>query len=70
MQQKLQADIVSYLDHDVFVVFRGFNTNFDYSLDIRVNPLISFVWTGFALLATGTFIAMFARRKSKEDSHE
>lgn len=70
MQQKLQADVVSYLDHDVFVVFRGFNTNFDYSLDIRVNPLISFVWTGFALLATGTFIAMFARRKSKEDSHE
>ena len=56
-------------DHDLFVVFQGLNALGDYSLDVRVNPLIGLVWLGFALLMIGTTIGALARRKPYCNEH-
>lgn len=63
-QQQLHASVISFPTEDLFVVYRGVNTEGDFALDVRVNPLISFVWVGFALLMIGTFIATVGRRKT------
>jgi len=63
-QQKQLASVISMPTHDLFVVYRGVNSNGDYSMDVRVNPLISFVWIGFALLMIGTFLALLGKRTS------
>ena len=69
MQQQLDAEVVSMPDHDLFVVFQGLNALGDYSLDVRVNPLIGLVWLGFALLMIGTTIGALARRKPYCNEH-
>ena len=63
-QTKLNASVISFPTQDLFVVYRGVNDAGQLSMDVRVNPLISFVWVGFALLVVGTAIATFGRRKS------
>ena len=35
-------------------------------MDVRVNPLITFVWVGFGLLMLGTAVATFGRRKATQ----
>ncbi len=62
LQQRLDAQVLTMPDHDLFVVYRGVNMNGDYSLDVRVNPLILCVWTGFILLVVGTAIAACGKR--------
>ncbi len=62
-QTKLNASVISFPMQDLFVVYRGVNDAGQLSMDVRVNPLISFVWVGFALLVVGTAIATFGRRK-------
>lgn len=69
-QQKLNASVLGFPTHDLFVVYKGVNTDGDFALDVRVNPLISFVWAGFFLLVLGTAIAAFGRRKVKSTDHE
>ena len=64
-QQKLNAGVISLPTHDLFVVYRGVNMDGDFSLDVRVNPLISFVWVGFVLLMVGTTIAFVGRRRDE-----
>lgn len=64
-QQKLVASVISFPLEDLFVVYRGVNDAGDFSMDVRVNPLISFVWVGFALLMAGIVIATFGRRGAK-----
>jgi cytochrome c-type biogenesis protein CcmF len=49
----------------LFVVYRGVNDEGAFSLDVRVNPLISFVWLGFGLLMLGVFLSTIGRRKSR-----
>lgn len=73
-QQKLLAGVVSLPTEDLFVVYRGVNTEGDFALDVRVNPLISIVWVGFGILMVGVLVATIGRRKtgqtddgSKED---
>lgn len=61
-QQKLVASVISLPDEDLFVVYRGVNANGDFSMDVRVNPLINLVWAGFGLLMAGAFVALFAKR--------
>ncbi|MDR0499656.1 MAG: cytochrome c biogenesis protein CcsA [Coriobacteriales bacterium] len=61
-QQKLIAGVISLPLEDLFVVYKGVNNEGAFSLDVRVNPLISFVWAGFVLLMLGTAIAAFGRR--------
>ena len=65
-QTKLNASVVSFPTEDLFVVYRGVNDAGDLSMDVRVNPLVSFAWVGFALLMLGTAIALFGRRKEGE----
>ena len=48
---------------DLFVVYRGVNDAGQLSMDVRVNPLISWVWVGFAMLVVGTGLGAFGRRK-------
>lgn len=61
-QQKLEASVIGFPLEDLFVVYRGVNDEGDFSMDVRVNPLISFVWVGFALLMVGCLIPLFAKR--------
>ena len=62
-QQKLNASVLGFPLEDLFVVYRGVNADGAFSMDVRVNPLISVVWVGFALLMLGTVIALFAKRR-------
>ena len=64
-QQKLNAGVMSFPLHDLFVVYRGVSMEGDFSMDVRINPLISFVWVGFALLMVGTALAFFGRRRDE-----
>ena len=61
-QQKLVASVISFPTEDLFVVYRGVNEEGDFSMDVRVNPLISFVWVGFFLLMAGIVVSTFGRR--------
>ncbi|MDR3137109.1 MAG: cytochrome c biogenesis protein CcsA [Coriobacteriales bacterium] len=63
-QQKLLASVINFPDQDLFVVYRGVNAQGDYSMDVRVNPLISLVWIGFGLLMIGTALAALGRRRA------
>ena len=63
-QTKLNASVLHFPTEDLFVVYNGVNTDGTaLSMDVRVNPLITFVWVGFALMMVGTAIAMLGRRK-------
>lgn len=62
-QQKLNAAVMSFPDEDLFVVYRGTNQEGAFSLDVRVNPLVSLVWVGFALLMAGMLCALLMPRR-------
>lgn len=64
-QQKLEASVIGFPLEDLFVVYRGVNDEGDYSMDVRVNPLISLVWVGFGLLMAGAVLALFAKRAER-----
>lgn len=64
-QQKLNAGVLSRPGEDVFVVFRGTSQQGALSLDVRVNPLISFVWVGFTLLLLGMLCGLVMPRRSR-----
>ena len=64
-QQKLIAGVIGFPLEDLFVVYKGVNTNGDFSMDVRVNPLITLVWVGFGLLMAGVAIATLGRRGAK-----
>lgn len=64
-QQKLLAGVISFPTEDLFVVYKGVNKDGDFSMDVRVNPLIVFVWIGFALLMVAAAVAAFGRRGAK-----
>ena len=67
-QQKLNASVVSFPEEDLFVVYRGVNQLGSFSLDVRVNPLISLVWIGFGMLMLGTLFALIGKRKPKRQA--
>ena len=69
-QTKLNASVISFPTQDLFVVYRGVNDAGQLSMDVRVNPLVSFVWVGFALLVIGTAVATFGRRKPQPKKAE
>lgn len=67
-QQKLNAAVMSFPNEDLFVVYRGTNQEGAFSLDVRVNPLVSLVWVGFALLMVGMLCALVMPRRSRRVS--
>ena len=46
------------------MVYRGVNNDGAFSMDVRVNPLISLVWVGFGLLMVGVCVATLGRRRA------
>ncbi|WP_165061810.1 heme lyase CcmF/NrfE family subunit [Adlercreutzia sp. ZJ154] len=66
-QQKLEASVIGFPLEDLFVVYRGMSADGEYAMDVRVNPLISFVWVGFGLLMLGSLLALFARRTRRAE---
>lgn len=60
-QQKLNAAVLGFPDEDLFVVYRGMSADGSLSLDVRVNPLMSFVWAGFALFMCAVVAACAGR---------
>ena len=65
-QQKLEASVISLPTEDLFVVYRGVNDDGAFSMDVRINPLISLVWIGFGLLMIGVLVAASGRRSGKK----
>lgn len=66
-QQKLEASVIGFPLEDLFVVYRGVNEEGDFSMDVRVNPLISLVWVGFGLLMIGSLLPLFAKRAERRE---
>lgn len=67
-QQKLIAGVVSLPTKDLFIVYYGVDENGAFSIEARVNPLISLVWAGFFILMLGTAVALIARRRTGSSS--
>jgi len=62
-QTKLNASVVVEPLHDVFVVFQGIDPATEQiSTQVKINPLISWVWVGFVVTIIGTAIAMYPKR--------
>ncbi len=61
-QQKLEAGVLGFPTEDLFVVFQGLDQDGSFNMDVRVNPLISVVWAGFAILMIGAFLSLFSKR--------
>jgi cytochrome c-type biogenesis protein CcmF len=64
-QRKPLAGVLGSPLEDLFVVYEGVSDDGDLSLNAFINPCISFVWVGFALLMVGTVIATLGQRGSK-----
>ncbi|MDP2211022.1 MAG: cytochrome c biogenesis protein CcsA [Candidatus Aquicultor sp.] len=60
-QQALEAAIHYEVFRDVFVVFNGVDDKGQIALNIKINPLISFVWIGSVVLGLGTMVAMWPK---------
>jgi cytochrome c-type biogenesis protein CcmF len=65
-QTKEVAGVLSFPDEDLFVVYKGSNASHAFSMDVRVNPLIGFVWAGFIMLIVGIAVAALGKRKRIE----
>jgi cytochrome c-type biogenesis protein CcmF len=61
-QQKLVAGVIHLPSKDLFVTYKGVNSDGAFSIDALVNPAISAVWAGFGLLMVGAVITLFAKR--------
>ena len=64
-QQKLNAGVIGFPLEDLFVVYKGVNDEGAFAMDVRVNPLVTFVWVGFGLLMVGITLALVGRRTPK-----
>ncbi|MCL2807030.1 MAG: cytochrome c biogenesis protein CcsA [Coriobacteriia bacterium] len=66
-QNLLHPSVLSRPGEDLFVVFGGIDPmSGNFWLDVRVTPLIWYVWLGFGLLMLGTAIAAFGVRNGKK----
>jgi cytochrome c-type biogenesis protein CcmF len=61
-QTKLNADVLVEPLRDVFVVFQG-ATEDEISMQVKINPLISWAWVGFLLTIIGTALASWPRKQ-------
>ena len=59
-QSKLNAKVLSEPLRDIFVVFQGAD-NGKLTINVKINPLISFAWGGFMLLIIGTTLAAWPK---------
>jgi len=59
-QTKLIAKVLSEPLRDIFVVFQGGEAG-KLTINVKINPLISFAWAGFALLMIGSALAAWPK---------
>jgi cytochrome c-type biogenesis protein CcmF len=59
-QTKLEASVIVEPLQDVFVVFQNIQGE-QLSMQVKINPLISWVWFGFVLTIIGTALASYPR---------
>lgn len=65
-QTRLDASVHSEPLRDIFLVWQGNQegpNGEQLSLNVKINPLISFAWGGFALLLLGTALAAWPKRQ-------
>ena len=62
-QTRLNAVVLPEPLRDIFVVFQGLVEN-SISINVKINPLIWFMWGGFGLLLVGTALASWPRRRA------
>jgi len=62
-QTRLIVSVIVEPLRDIFVVFEGFDQAGQIQMNVKINPLISWVWFGFGVTVIGTSIAMWPRRK-------
>lgn len=58
-----EVDVIYEPFRDIFVIFNGQDEAGDLNFEIRINPLVSFVWVGSGLLVLGTAVAFWPRRR-------
>jgi len=61
-QTRLNAKVVAEPLRDIFVVYQGVQDEM-VSVNVKINPLIWFVWAGFGLLLVGTALAMWPKKR-------
>ncbi len=62
--RRLSAAVYSQPLLDVFTAFQGGDTT-GLSFDVKINPLISWVWGGFVILIMGTALAAWPKREAE-----
>jgi len=63
-QTRLNADVHVEPLRDVFTIFEGTTQAGNLSMEIKINPLISWTWLGFVLMILGTTIAAFPKQRN------
>jgi cytochrome c-type biogenesis protein CcmF len=61
-QTKLNAAVLVEPLQDVFVVFQGAQDG-QLSMQVKINPLITWVWIGFVFTIIGTALASWPRKQ-------
>jgi cytochrome c-type biogenesis protein CcmF len=64
--RKLEADVRSEVLRDIFLVFQG-SSGTGLSFDVKINPMISWAWFGFALTVLGSAIAAWPKKRPHLD---
>lgn len=62
-QTRLNAVVLSEPLRDIFVVYQGTQGS-EMSINVKINPLIWFVWAGFGILMGGTLLASWPKKKA------
>jgi len=62
-QTTRNVDIVFEPLRDIFFIFEGTNQDGSLSIEVKVNPLISWAWVGFVLLIIGTTLAVWPKKR-------
>ncbi|RJQ51996.1 MAG: heme lyase CcmF/NrfE family subunit [Actinobacteria bacterium] len=62
-QSTRNVDIDYQPFQDIFVIFGGSNPDNTISVNVKINPLIMFVWGGSGILVLGMAIAMWPKRR-------
>lgn len=65
-KDRLDAKVLSEPLRDVFVVFQGGGGGQDLTVNVKINPLIWFSWTGFIILLLGTALAAWPKAGPRE----
>ena len=62
-QGRREVAIITEPLHDVFITFQSY-TDGVLGMDVKLNPLITFVWLGFGLTIAGSALAAWPKRQA------